>query len=860
MLRKLSLLALSFFLVPLAAKATCDLQMSMTCSTTSCTATTVNTANSTCSGQFFTGFLSEVPPTEVKLSGFDSGIGSEECFDDSLLGDQSTVSFAFCFADTALAPGASFTSRINVKGSAAASSLPIIGLTEVLDPLTDEEIGFAVAFNDVNVPTCTPEASVASQSQSNADYFVTWSQVVDPQSQYQVDESTSSDFTANLSSKTVSGLSAIFRHTTTAATVYYYRVRATSCNGSPGPYSATVSTVVLPPIVLTSDANDTNVVLPIGSTTPFSFTLTVPAHAGDSFTATTDKPYITVSPASGRVPSDGIIKLTLTAAPSGLPAGASTATVTVITDNGLPSLVGNRPVGTHAVTTVSTPVSVTLVSPVGPGSKTLPPANALIIPVVTHVTGSSALFETDVRLTNASTSPANYQVTLTPAGTDGTKSSKATQVTVGAAQTIALNDIAQTLFGLGGPGQATSGALEIRALNSSGRTFASSRTYATTPNGTYGQFIAAVPFSAFATNASSLPIPGGPPPGSPVLSLQQVSQSAKFRTNLGLVEGSGSPANGIVNIYNDAGTKLGVYQFSLLPGEQKQLGNFIAANGGIQNLEDGRLEVVLQSATGAVSAYASVLDNITSDPLAVAPAQPADISATRYVVPGIADLNLTPTNNFHSDVRLFNGGTTTANVTATYYPQGGGTPVPATGGTISIAPGETKAFDNVLPSRFNVTGSGGAIVFTTPNNTALVATARTYTIADNGGTFGQFIPGVTPSEGVGAGDKPLQVLQLEQSARFRSNVGLSELTGNPAHVKVTLYSPDKKVEAIVEKDLAGNQFLQLGSIFASVYGPSESIYNGRATVEVTSGSGRVTAYGSVIDNRSLDPTYVPAQQ
>ncbi|HYS55417.1 MAG TPA: hypothetical protein VER58_16790 [Thermoanaerobaculia bacterium] len=36
-------------------------------------------------------------------------------------------------------------------------------------------------------------------------------------------------------------------------------------------------------------------------------------------------------------------------------------------------------------------------------------------------------------------------------------------------------------------------------------------------------------------------------------------------------------------------------------------------------------------------------------------------------------------------------------------------------------------------------------------------------------------------------------------------------------------------------------------------------YNARMIVEVTSGSGRVTAYGSVIDNRTQDPTYVPAQ-
>jgi hypothetical protein len=41
--------------------------------------------------------------------------------------------------------------------------------------------------------------------------------------------------------------------------------------------------------------------------------------------------------------------------------------------------------------------------------------------------------------------------------------------------------------------------------------------------------------------------------------------------------------------------------------------------------------------------------------------------------------------------------------------------------------------------------------------------------------------------------------------------------------------------------------------------PGQNTYNARVSVEVTRGTGRVSAYGSVIDNLSLDPTYVPAQ-
>lgn len=854
MLRRL--LVLAFLLaLPLGARANCNLQMTMSCATGSCTAVTTNSGTTACSGEFIVGYIINEPPPAATITNLTTTLGlGNRCSDSSILGPAATLAFAFCVGDATLHPGSSFSATAAIHGAAgSAASLPVIAVTEVVDP-NGNETGFAYAFNQLTVPTCTPIAVVASQAQSGIDYTVGWSEVSTPQTQFQVDESTSSDFTANFTTRTVSGTSTTFRHTVQSATTYYYRVRATSCGGGPGPYSSTVSTIVLAPVVLSSvSAEAANVVLPFGSTQPFSFTLQIPPILGKSalattYTATSDKPYLVVTPASGTIPAQGL-NLTVTAAPTGLPPGASTGTITVTTDTGAKAAV--------------VPVSVTLATPVGPGSKTLPTANTLIIPVVTHVNGATAPFESDVRLTNAGSASTNYQITLTPTRTDGTQGGgKATQITVGAGQTLALNDIAKTLFGFGATGQPTDvgfGSLEIRPLNSSaGGTYASSRTYATTPRGTFGQFIPAIPFSAFATIASSLPFPiGGGTPSltPPVLSIQQIADSLKFRTNLGLVEGSGTPASGTINIYNDAGTKLKSVPFSLQPGEHQQLNGFLA-NNGVTGLDDGRIEIVLTSTTGAVTAYASVVDNVTSDPLAVTPVQPALISATRYVIPGIADL--IGGNNFHSDLRIFNGGTATARVSATFYPQNNGTVTPAPS-TITIAPGETKAFDNVLPSLFKVTGTGGSVVLTTDAPSSLVATARTYTNAPDGGTFGQFIPGVTSKDGVGLGERPMQILQLEESAQFRSNVGLAELTGNPAHVRLSLYIPDSKVAGVVETDLGPNQFLQIGRLFASVYG-NDSIYNGRVTVEVTSGSGRVTAYGSVIDNRSSDPTYVPSQQ
>src|SRR6185295_6800833 len=101
--------------------------------------------------------------------------------------------------------------------------------------------------------------------------------------------------------------------------------------------------------------------------------------------------------------------------------------------------------------------------------------------------------------------------------------------------------------------------------------------------------------------------------------------------------------------------------------------------------------------------------------------------------------------------------------------------------TLSIAPGETRALDNVLNSMFGISGGSatGSLLVTTQSASSIIASARTYAQTDSG-TIGQFIPAVTPADSIGAGERSLQLLQLEQSDAFRTNIGLTETSGNPA--------------------------------------------------------------------------------
>ena len=479
--------------------------------------------------------------------------------------------------------------------------------------------------------------------------------------------------------------------------------------------------------------------------------------------------------------------------------------------------------------------------------------NTLLIPAVAHADGIGTRFVSDIRLTNTAPQSITYDLTFTPSNIDGTTAGKQMALTALSGQTIALNDIVKDWYGSGVEGEVGIGTIEIRPRNYAAKTgpsvafatVAASRTYAVSSTGTFGQFIPALPLMNFLAKSSNT-----------VFSLQQVAQSAAYRTNFGLVEGQGQSANVVATLLDDQGTVLAQRSLTLRPFEAQQtrldtfFNGFTTNGAALPSIADARIEVAVTSDSGKVTTYASVLDNVTTDPLLVFPVDPANITAKRFVVPGVAEFD-NGFSNFHTDMRVYNAATTPANVTINFF---GSAQLPAVQRTIPA--GQVLAIDNVLGTLWSATG-GGAVALTTDNDTPLVVTARTFSRDSSGGTFGQFIPGVTASDAVGTGERTLQIVQLEQSPSFRSNLGLAEVTGNPVTIEILGFTPESKIAARVVKDLAGGEFSQLGNIFTSMgFG---NVYNGRVSVRAIGGSGRVAAYGSVVDSRTADPTYVPAQ-
>ncbi len=681
--------------------------------------------------------------------------------------------------------------------------------------------------------------------------------------QYVFEESDTEAFTTVLAQKTGAVdptgefVFADFEHEVTEPRAFFYRVRLAQ-QGCDFSDVGRIVVVPLPPPTST----DTETVVQFGNEEEIRQDLFIPSPTptlATSYTyiATTDREWMRVEPAGGTIGQAGVT-VTVITNPVGLPVGSNTGTVilTFVEIAGGKSGLETTPV------TTSTPVSVTLVTPVTNKGKGEPAADSLIIPAVAHASGVNSEWQTDLRLLNMGTDGLKYALNLTVSGEDGTLSGKSSEIELAAGQNSALNDVVKQWYGLGSlPGEGATGTLEIRPLGVGGAgkgsqaipvtrslvSLASSRTYNKTPQGTLGEYTPAIPFAAFV--GGSAPAEGQK---KSVLSLQQLAQSSAYRTNLGVVEASGQPVNVEIRFFNADGARILTVPLSLKAGEHRQLNQVLAANG-LTNVTTARAEVEVMEGVGKIAAYASVVDNVTGDPLQVQAVDLATIGARKYVMPGIAHFN-TGQARWRTDVQVFNAGLASVSAKLDFYPVGATRP--SRTATVEIGSGKIQTLSDIVPTLFGESNTGGAIQISTATNSELVVTGRTYDQRDEG-SYGQFMAAVTEDDAIGLGDRPMQVLQLEQSSNIRSNLGLVEVTGKEVRVELSAYPAESRVTPRAELTLKPNEFRQLNAVLKTLN--AGTTYNARIALRVIGGEGKIVAYGSAVDNLTQDPTYIPGQ-
>ena len=256
-------------------------------------------------------------------------------------------------------------------------------------------------------------------------------------------------------------------------------------------------------------------------------------------------------------------------------------------------------------------------SPLEPlDSRTLATAGeTLFIPAAAMATGAAGTnWRTDLELVNAGSTQASYTIALLKRDTDNSNP-QTRSFTLEPGRAVRYANVISSLFG-------TSGAAALRISVTSGSLLASSRTYNLMAQGnplnlpagaTFGQFV-----PAFAASAATTPneatyliqLTHSPNPFT--------NQKQGFRTNIGYVNTTNTPLTLTVDLYNANGTKLGSFTDSLPPYGYKQVDKAFERVTS-QPVTDGYAVLRTSTPNTAFLAYASVIDNITGDPVFVSP-------------------------------------------------------------------------------------------------------------------------------------------------------------------------------------------------------------------------------------------------
>lgn len=205
---------------------------------------------------------------------------------------------------------------------------------------------------------------------------------------------------------------------------------------------------------------------------------------------------------------------------------------------------------------------------------------------------------------------------------------------------------------------------------------------------------------------------------------------------------------------------------------------------------------------------------------------------------------------FVSDARIVNVGATAARATLFFTPSGTDGSTTFSAVKLEIPPGEILALDDFVRSLFRESGPGAVEI--RGESAGLIVTSRIYN--DTGhGTYGQFVRVGSESIGNGPG-VTLHILHLSNGPAFRSNLGVAEVGGGGGAIIVRLIDASGALIKTEEVALSPFGHLQIPLLGGPAGTPFDAF---RAEVSVSSGTARVVAYGSVIDNSSGDAIFVP---
>jgi Leucine-rich repeat (LRR) protein len=510
------------------------------------------------------------------------------------------------------------------------------------------------------------------------------------------------------------------------------------------------------------------------------------------------------------------------------------------------------------VDTVKPPTSVSGIPPLGAGEV------ALFAPGVGHVLGSVGTFLSDLSINNALGGSAISDVKLYFTGTFGkTPTTVASLIPVGVNQTLALADVANSVFGT----TADLGTLQVRSADISNLAINANIFNISNPLGFYGTTI---PIFRSDRALSA---------GSDAIYLTGLRQAVgKNHTSIFLQETSGVDANVTVQFYDSTGTAIGSQAASVPAfGLLTILGTSVPA-GAV-------LATIANSSAGSVVAYATPVDELSGDNWAVSDSarQYAFSPNEQVIIPVAGAVHGANSTYFRTDLALTNSGCSRETGTIQYWDSTGN----ETDESVSLDPLQTLAIDDVITTLFQRSTDSVGYIVLTPDQPAddqsslppqcqgarFVATSRTYTtVAGSSATYGTAVPALSTSWALRQGqsrriasldDSTLATIQAKTPGTFRTNFGLVETAGQTVVVHVNAYYAVSTGLAETTSVASGDYpvgphgFVTVSNLLHALLGDArESNYGDLHNVDVefsvTSGNGAVIPYVSTADNGTGD--------
>jgi hypothetical protein len=223
-------------------------------------------------------------------------------------------------------------------------------------------------------------------------------------------------------------------------------------------------------------------------------------------------------------------------------------------------------------------------------------------------------------------------------------------------------------------------------------------------------------------------------------------------------------------------------------------------------------------------------------------------SATTLVIPASGTGPGANDSHWQTELTLHNLSASTITATLTFHDVLGS----AGTSTVTVAPRATVALADVVATRFGRAAATGAIEVTFDSAFAqkLTVSSRTFN-KSAAGEFGQDIPAVDQSNIPDAGST-LVLSGPSSAADARFNFGV--YADSASTVQWDLVRADGSIAASKQISYAAGTQAQYNSGVSSLFSAASQDND---TVQATVTNGRAIAYGSVVNNASGDPTYVP---